>query len=464
MSEVAFRAMGRLADQIDGRVILPRDGDYHEARAVWNAMIDRRPRMIVRCAGVADVIAAVRFARDHDLEIGVRCGGHGVVGHAVPHAGTMIDLTSMGGVRVDPRRRRARVQGGALLGALDEAAQAHGLATTAGNVSHTGVGGLTLGGGMGWLARRYGLSCDNVRRFEVVTANGDVVRASARENPELFWGLRGGGGNFGIVTEFEFRLHATGIRALVVELRFPLEDAVEAMRGWRDLLATAPRQATLTARVSDDPDRPGTPVATIGYVWVGDPDEGEKFLGPLRALGTPAAERIERLSYLALQTRDDAVDGHQQRRYWKGHYLTALTDEAIERFLLRGTADGRGERLPGAALQSHGGAIADVPVTDTAFAHRDTLVEFTTSTGWTEPGEDGERIAAARRCAAAVEPFAGGAYVNALNDEGAVGVRRAYPAATLARLTALKDTYDPGNVFHLNHNIAPTARLQQTAS
>ncbi|WP_345609966.1 FAD-binding oxidoreductase [Pseudonocardia adelaidensis] len=461
---MAIRATRRLADQICGRVLLPGDAGYHDARAVWNAMIDRRPRLIVRCAGIADVIAAVRFARDHDLEIGVRCGGHGVVGHAVPQDGLMIDLTPMGGVRVDPRRRRARVQGGALLGVLDEASQAHGLATTAGNVSHTGVGGLTLGGGMGWLARRYGLSCDNVRSFELVTADGDVVRASAQENPELFWGLRGGGGNFGIVTEFEFELHATGTRALVVNLGFSLENGYEAMRGWRDLLATAPRPATLTARVSDDPDRPGTPVANIGYVWVGDPGDGEKLLGPLRALGKPAAERVERVSYLALQQRDDAVDGHALRRYWKGHYLTELTDEAIERFLLRGTADGRGEHLPGAALQSHGGAIADVPVTDTAFAHRDTLVEFTTSTGWTEPGEDGERIAAARRCAAAVEPFAGGAYVNALNDEGAVGVRRAYPTHTLARLTALKNAYDPENVFHLNHNIAPTTRVREIAS
>ena len=311
-----------LADRIDGDVLAPGDPGYDEARTVWNAMVDRHPQVIVRCASTGDVAEAVRFAREHDLEIGVRCGGHSVVGLAVPDGGLMIDLTPMGGVRVDPARRRAWVQGGALLGALDRAAQEHGLATTAGNVSHTGVGGLTLGGGMGWLARRFGLSCDNVEAFELVTAEGELVRASETENPDLFWGLRGGGGNFGIVTEFEFRLHAIGTQALVADFLFDVEDALPVLRGWRDLNADAPRQATFTALVTDAG-------ASVGFVWVGDPAEGQRLIPAFQALGRPAAERIEELSYLDLQRVDDTVEGHALRRYWKGHYFTAFEDEAI---------------------------------------------------------------------------------------------------------------------------------------
>jgi FAD/FMN-containing dehydrogenase len=219
-------------EDVTGRLLLPGDPGYDDARRVWNAMVDRRPRVIVRCASVDDVRAALRAAREHDLEVGVRCGGHSILGLSVPDGGVMIDLTRLAAVRVDPERRRAFVQGGALLGALDVAAQQHGLATTAGNVSHTGVGGLTLGGGMGWLARQYGLTCDNVVSFEMVTADGEVVRAAEDQNPELYWGLRGGGGNFGIVTEFEFRLHPVGTRALSVELDFPVDRAAGVSRAY----------------------------------------------------------------------------------------------------------------------------------------------------------------------------------------------------------------------------------------
>jgi FAD/FMN-containing dehydrogenase len=453
----------QLDSQLDGWVLVPGDAGYDEARAVWNAMIDRRPRVIARCASTDDVVAAIRFAREHDLEIGVRCGGHSVLGLAVPEDGLMIDLTPMGGVRVDPERRRACVQGGALLGALDRATQTHHLATTAGNVSHTGVGGLTLGGGMGWLARQHGLSCDNVCAFELVTADGSLMRATETENRELFWGLRGGGGNFGVVTEFEFRLHASGTRALVAELFFPVEDAAPVVRGWRDLIASAPREATYTAWVgeSDAPllprDMKGRPLASVGFVWVGDPAEARALLPSLRTLGRPAAERVEQLTYLRLQRREDSIEGHALRRYWKGHYFRAFTDEAIEAFLLRGTADGRGERLPAVSLQAYGGAIADVADPRTAFSHRDAMVEFVAAARWTDRTEDESRIAAARRCAAALDRFASGAYVNVLIDESA-GVARAYPPHKLARLTALKDAYDPANVFHLNQNIRPSSR------
>ncbi len=438
--------------RLDGHLLLPGDEGYDQARTVWNAMVDRRPRMIVRAASVADVATAVRTARELDLEIGVRCGGHSGMGHAVPDGGVMIDLTLMGGVRVDPVARRARVAGGALLGALDRAAQRHGLATTAGNVSHTGVGGLTLGGGMGWLARQYGLACDNVESYQVVTADGEVVRAGRDEHPDLFWGLRGGGGNFGIVTEFEFRLHRTGTRTLVAEYDFPRQRAAAAMRAWRDLNAVAPRQATFTADVGADG------LTTLGFVWVGDPARGRAYLPALGALGTPVATRVSEPSYVELQTKDDSTGGHAYRRYSKGHYLRELPDAAIEAFLSRGTESGDGAFTPGAGLQAHGGAIDDVPDEDAAFAHRGTMFEWGAGSRWTDPAEDGARIAAARRAGAALAPFASGVYVNSVGDEGAAGVRRAYPGAKLAKLTTLKDVYDPANVFHLNANIRPTQR------
>jgi FAD/FMN-containing dehydrogenase len=430
----------------DGQVLTPGTPGYDSARSVWNAMIDHYPKLIVRCASVRDVVTAVRAARENDLEIGVRCGGHNIAGLAVPDGGLMIDLTTMGRVTVDPVTRRARVQGGAMLGALDRAAQKFGLATTAGNVSHTGVGGLTLGGGMGWLARQHGLACDNVVSCTVVTADGAVVRASADEHPDLFWGLRGGGGNFGIVVEFEFRLHPVGTRTLVAELTFPLDRAAAALRGWRDVAEEAPHAATMTADISG-----GT--VTIGYVWAGDPDEGRAMLPALRSVGAPSGEVVRELSYLELQTRDDDVEGHAYRRYWKGHYLPELSDGAIGALVDRDPAD---DAAPAASLQAYGGAIADVDDDATAFSYRRTRFEYVAAVGWSDPGEDSLRMGAARRQAAKLEPFAAGAYVNALSDEGASGVRRAYSEAKRARLTAVKDAYDPGNVFHLNHNIVPT--------
>jgi FAD/FMN-containing dehydrogenase len=419
------------------------DPGYDQARTVWNAMIDRRPRIIARCASAADVVAAVRAARDLGLEIGVRCGGHSVLGLAVPDDGLMIDLTPMGGVRVDPARRRAVVQGGALLGALDRAAQRHGLATTAGNVSHTGVGGLTLGGGMGWLARQYGLACDNVISCQVVTADGRLVRASSTEHPDLFWALRGGGGNFGVVVEFEFDLHPVGTRALIAQHTFAPDRGEAALRAWRDLAAGAPRLATFTASVRDGQ-------VTAGFVWIGDPRAGRHLARQLDALGEPLARHVAGISYLALQRREDTARGYAHRRYWKGHYLRALPDQAIDALLARG------DLYPNVSLQAYGGAIADVPDDVTAFSQRDTAFEYVASTSWIDPAEDEARMAAARRCAAGIAPFASGAYVNTLSDEGAEGVRRAYPPHKLARLVAVKDAYDPGNTFHLNQNIPPS--------
>lgn len=451
----------------EGQILLPGEDGYDEARRVWNVMVDKRPAVIARCSSTADVAAAVRFGRARDMEIGVRCGGHSVTGLSVPEGGLMVDLSLMRSVVVDPDRGVARVRGGALLGGLDRATQRHGLATTAGNVSHTGVGGLTLGGGMGWLARQFGLACDNVSTFEIVTADGDTLRASETEHPDLWWGLRGGGGNFGVVTEFTFRLHPIDGRALVVACFHRLDEAPKVLGRWREFVSDAPAGATPTAWAGTTGEWPflptelrNRPLASVGYVWVGDPDHGRRLVPSVRDLGTPVGERVEEMSYLHLQTMDDDGQRHGIRRYWKGHYLRELTDGAIEAFLSRGpgpVAEEDGDVLPNGELQTYGGAIAANDEDASAFSHRDTLVEFIAAASWTDPAEDEVRISAARRYGTAVEPFASGVYVNDLTDEGEDGVRRAYRPSQLARLASLKHRYDPDNFFHLNHNIGPVA-------
>jgi FAD/FMN-containing dehydrogenase len=434
-----------------GTVVGPGDDGYDAHREVWNAMVDRRPALIARCSSAEDVAAAIRHARAHQLEIGVKCGGHSVLGLSVPEGGLMVDLTPMDSVRVDPDARRAVVGGGALLRSLDRSAQAHGLATTAGNVSHTGVGGLTLGGGMGWLARQFGLACDNVTAYTVVTADGETVRATATDHPDLYWGLRGGGGNFGVVTEFEFRLHLVAGEAMIVELSFAADDAVEPMRRWRDLLPDAPRQATLTA---DAMTIEGRPTVAIGFVWVGDLAEGMAYLPVMRSIGAPRGESVRLMSYLELQSIGDANHHHGRRRYAAGHYLTELSDSAIDAFLSRGADGDQGQAAAG-GFQAYGGAIGDVSNEDSAFSHRDALVEFFAGQTWADPAEDEARMASARAFGAALAPYASGAYVNALFEEGEAGLRRAYGDTKLARLAEVKRRYDPDNAFHLNQNIAP---------
>ena len=393
---------------------------------------------------------AVRYARDNGLEIGVKGGGHSVTGLAVPDGGLMVDLSRMASVRVDPDRRRAWVGGGAELGELDRASQEFGLATTAGNVSRTGVGGLTLGGGMGWLGRRLGLSCDNVDSYEVVTADGAILRASGSENTDLFWGLRGGGGNFGVVTEFVFRLHPVGTAALVAEFVHELDAMPAVLRRWSELIPDAPRSATLTAWAGRTSD--GRPAGRVGYVWVGDPDEGRRLLRPFRQLSAAVEEKVSELTYLQLQSIDDDPARYGLRRYWKGHYLRELTDGAIDAFL---SVARSGAGVLHGSLQTYGGAIGEIGPAESAFSQRDALIEFVASTGWTDPAQDEAEIAAARRYGAAVEPFSSGVYINALADEGDSGVQRAYRTVQFRRLADLKARHDPTNVFHLNHNIPP---------
>jgi hypothetical protein len=454
-----------------GEIVEPGDATYDAHREIWNASVDRRPALIARCTSADDVATAVRHARDSGLEIAVKCGGHGVLGLAVPEGGLMIDLTPMGDVRVDADRQRAWVQGGSLLRTLDRSTEPHGLATTAGNVSHTGVGGLTLGGGMGWLARQFGLACDNVETYTVVTADGETVRATSTENPDLFWGLRGGGGNFGVVTEFEFRLHPTSGQALVVDLYFDPADpaATAALRAWRELLPDAPRQATLTSdtmTVGEAPFLParlhGRPVVTAGFVWVGDMADARRYLETFRRrIGTPVAEQVDEMRYIDLQSSGDERHHHGLRRYSAGHYLTEFSDAAIDAYLARGVSAGGAEPdwslMPGGGFQAYGGAIAEVGQAESAFSHRKALVEFFAGSTWADPAEDDVRMAGARAWARTVEPFSSGVYVNVIADAGDEGVGRAYHAEQLTRLAELKRKYDPDNVFHLNQNIRPAA-------
>jgi FAD/FMN-containing dehydrogenase len=429
---------------IQGAVLHPGAPGYDQARTVWNAMIDNRPRVIVQPKTVTDVEIAVRWAVDHDLSIGVKCGGHNVVGHGVPDDGLMIDLTGMGAVRASPMVRRAWVEGGALLGALDRATQLFGMATTAGNVSHTGVGGLTLGGGMGWLARQVGLACDNVLSYDVVTADGRLTRANAQQNADLFWALKGGGGNFGVVTAFEFALHKVDGPTLAVEMDYPVQLGAAVLRGWRDLNAEAPRQATFTAEI-------GGGVVTVGYVWVGARDEGRQLASRLRSTSKPTAERIVEASYLELQTRADAIGGHAKRRYTKNQFISVLSDGAIDAMLEGADSPD----FPGAGLQAYGGAIADVPDEATAFSHRNTEFDFTTGAAWLDPSEDEARITAARAYAESMRPFTSGLYANSPGEEDASWVARAFSADKVARLRAIKAAYDPDNRFCHNANIRP---------
>jgi FAD/FMN-containing dehydrogenase len=459
---VAQASVQELRSNLGGPLIEPDDANYDEVRGSWNGMVDKRPALIAQCVDSADVRNAILFARTHGLELGVTCGRHSVTGQGIPDGGLLIDLRLMNSVRIDPEARLAYVAGGALLGDLDRAAEAHGLATTAGNVSHTGVGGLTLGGGIGWLARELGLACDNVVAFEIVTADGQILTASDTENPDLAWGLRGGGGNFGVVTEFVFRLHPIDGRALVVDLFFAESAAPALLRTLRELAREAPGPATYTAWIGTAPEWPflpkelhGARLANVGVVWVGDPEEGRRLIPALRNVAEPVAEVIEEMSYVELQTSGDESNRHGMRRYFKERYIGELSDEAIEAFAARGGPVKEDELVPNGSLLACGGAIGQVAVGDTAFSHRSAAFEFLTMASWEDPAEDEMRMSACRRFVASMEPFAVGSYVNALSDDtGAVS--RAYVPSTLERLTALKDRYDPDNVFHHNHNIPPS--------
>jgi FAD/FMN-containing dehydrogenase len=452
----------RLRAGVQGAVVLPADPGYAAARAIWNGAIDRRPACIVRCTGVADVVAAVGFARDQDLLVAVRSGGHGVGGHAVSDGGLMIDLSPMKGIRVDPAARTARAEAGVLWGELDRETQLHGLATVGGIVTHTGIAGLTLGGGIGWLMRKHGATVDNLVSVDLVTADGEVLTASKDENPDLFWGVRGGGGNFGIVTSFEYRLHPVGPIVLAGPIFHPLEDARDVLRFYRQFAASAPDELTTIFELSVAQPLPflpadvhGKPIVMIGACYTGPPQEGVDVVRPLKEFGSPIADLLEPTPYLALQSMFDPFVPHGWHRYWKSVELPPLTDEAID--ILVGHASIQTSPKSYCIVFQLGGALARVGADETAFSQRDAAHNVNINAVWTEDDPDGERhVAWAREFFSALQPQAGGqVYLNFLGDEGADRVRQAYGERQYERLVGLKRRYDPTNFFRLNQNIEP---------
>jgi hypothetical protein len=433
-----------------GEVILADHPAYESARRIWNASIDKRPGAIARCTGLADVIAAVRFARKHGLLVAVRGGGHNVGGRALCDGGLVIDLSRMKGIHVDPVARRARVQPGVTLGELDRETHVFGLAVPLGVVSKTGVAGLTLGGGVGWLARKHGLTCDNVVSFELVTADGDVLQVRAGEHPDLFWALRGGGGNFGVVTSFEYRLHAvtTVLGGLVIH---PRERAADLLRFYRTFTQDAPDELAAYAALLHTPD--GQPVAAVATCYCGDPGEGERVLAPLRSFGPPLVDAIQPMPFPVMQTLLDAAcpDGHHN--YWKSAFLRELSDEAIEtivRFANQATSP-----LTGILVEQYGGAAARVRRDETAFAQRHAEYDLGILTQWTDPEDSPRHIDWTRAFADAMRPFGSGAYLlNFLGEEGDETIRAAF-GENHGRLLEVKATYDPTNFFRVNQNLKP---------
>jgi FAD/FMN-containing dehydrogenase len=454
--------LGRLRQLIEGEVIRPGDRAYDDARKLWNGAIDRSPAAIFRCAAVPDVVAAVRFARERHLLVSVRGGGHGVGGHAVCDDGLVIDLSPMKAIEVDPSRRTARAEAGVLWGELDRKTQAFGLATTGGVVTHTGIAGLTLGGGIGWLMRKYGATVDNLLSAQLVTAEGHVVTASAKEHPDLFWAIRGGGGNFGIVTSFEYRLHPVGPLVLAGPIFHALEDAPDVLRFYRDFIADAPDELTTIFNLRRAPPLPllpaevhGRMVAIVMVCYTGTVAEGEIILGPLRAFGSPLADAIAARPYTELQSMFDATVPHGWHYYWKSSELPPLSDGAIE-ILVEHTAV-QTSPLSYCVTFQLGGAVSRFSAKETAFSQRDAAHNANINGVWTEGDNEPERhIEWTRRFHAALEPFAcDRVYVNFLGDEGASRVRSAYGDEKYERLTALKEKWDPSNFLRHNQNIEP---------
>ncbi len=443
-----------------GEMLWPGVAGYDGARRVWNGMIDRRPALIARCAGAADVAAAVRFARAHGLLVAVRGGGHHVAGSAVCDGGLVIDLSGMKGIRVDPAAGAVRAEAGVTWGELDRATQIWGLATPGGVVSDTGIAGLTLGGGLGWLRRKHGLAIDNLLAVEIVTADGRLRRASAREESDLFWAVRGGGGNFGVVTAFEYRLHPVGPEVMFCFVFYPARVAGAALRFFRGYCAGAPDEVSAFAILGTVPATPLFPVDAHGADFVlfaachaGPVEEGARALQPLRELGAPLADLSAPMPFVEVQATFDAdYPAGELRYYWKSRYLDALSDAAIDRLLA--LAAERPSPLSTVDIWQLGGAMSRVGAGDTAFGRRDAPFLLGVEANWAAPAEDERNIAWARRACAAMAPFATARPYP--NLEAGEGLARAAYGANYDRLVALKRRYDPANLFRLNQNLAPS--------
>jgi len=455
-------AVEALGSAMLGDVIERGDPGYSDARAIWNGHIERQPALIARCRGVADVIAAIRFARGRDLVVAVRGGGHAVAGHALCDDGIVIDLSLMTGSRVDPVARTIRVEGGCLNEHLDRESQAFGLAATGGIVSHTGVAGLTLGGGIGHLMRKFGLSIDSLVSCDVVTADGDFLVANADENADLFWGLRGGGGNFGIATSFEFALHPLGPEILAGLLVWPMETAPQVLGVLRALAADSPDEVGIMGNLRLAPALPiipedlqGKPIVGLVLTYAGPIDDGQAVLREiLGQLPDPAVNGVVPKPYCAHQKMFDAALPHGRHYYWKSHKLGPLTDEVIG--VLIDQAEQITSPLSSIPLFTQGGAVARVAEAATAFANRDAAHDVNIVSSWLPEDPEADRhIAWVRQMFDALEPYSRGVYVNFTSDDASDRVRSAYSPEQWQRLVALKAKYDPTNCFRLNANIPP---------
>ena len=449
-----------LKDSIKGEILFPKDEAYESARKIWNAMIDKHPGVIVRCSTTSDVVRAVNFARDSGLLLAVRGGGHHIAGNALCDDGIVIDLSKMRAASVDAGRRRVTIEGGATLADLDAATQAHGLATPVGINSTTGVAGLTLGGGFGWLSRKYGMTIDNLESAEVVTAAGEVVRASATEHPDLFWALRGGGGNFGVVTRFEFRLHPVGPGVLSGLIVYPLSEAKSVLQRYREFAAKAPDELAVWSVLRLAPPLPFLPekvhgkgMIALALLYAGEPKQGEPLIEPLRKFGTPVGEHVGVQPFTAWQQAFDPLLTAGARNYWKSHNFSTLKDglfDAVADYV---------NRLPSPQCEIFFGALGGATMRPTpdsaAYPHRDVQFVINVHTRWENPADDARCIGWARDFFNAAAPFAsGGVYVNFLSADEGDRVRAAY-GSNYDRLARVKRKYDPANLFRMNQNIKP---------
>jgi FAD/FMN-containing dehydrogenase len=441
-----------LRPALRGDVLRPGEVEYDRARRIFNAMIDRRPVAIARCASAVDVATCVAFARGHGVDVSVRGGGHNVSGKAVVEGGLMIDLTPMKSVRVDPKRRVARAEPGLTLGELDRDCQAFGLATPTGIVSATGIAGLTLGGGIGWLGGKHGLACDNVASIDLVVADGRLLTASAEEHPELFWAVRGGGANLGVVTSFEYRLHPVG-PVLGGAVVWPLGQARQVLRFYDDFARGCPDELSANAGFATAED--GSTVLGVAVAWIGAPEEGERRLKALRSFGTPLADMVAPMSFVDLQRGGDAEYPPGRRHYWKAGFVRRLDSGAIDTLVhFAATRPSPHTRI---GLQQMHGAAARVPAGATAFAHRHDQWDCLILSQWDRVDDDEHNVRWTREFHAALEPYLERAvYVNDLGEDESDRIRSAY-GANYDRLAAIKAKYDPENFFHSNQNVLAAA-------
>jgi FAD/FMN-containing dehydrogenase len=463
-------AVQSFAERLRGPLLTPADDAYDETRRVWNGLIDERPALIARCIGTGDVVDAVNFAREHDLLVAIRGRGHNVAGTAVC-GGLVIDCSLMRGVHVDPVERIAHVQPGADWGDLDKETQLHGLVTPGGQVSMTGVAGLTLGGGMGYLRRKWGLSCDNLRSVEVVTADGRVVTASEDENEDLFWAVRGGGGNFGVVTSFEFELHPLGPEIYSALTIYPFEEAASVVRHWRDFALDAPDEVTLDAYIWGMPPLPGVPeemhwapVVILAGLYAGPVEEGERALRPVSEMGTPVEDMSGRQLYVEMQSDLDPLFADGQLYYWKSLFADRLSDDVIDEVVALAAEKPSPQCL--FALRALGGAMGRVPEEATAYGNRDAQVNISIDNTWQDPARTDEMIDWTRKAWADLrEQTGGGVYVNfaGFGEETDALTHAAY-GTNYDRLRRVKAQYDPNNLFRVNQNVTPAEQHSGHAS